>query len=76
MRDFGVSDEKIKAFGDLGSSPLFALCSLAKHKVGSSTLLTRSRLKPLGDQGLFSWFFPYPMPRESVGNHDPYHRCG
>ena len=26
---------------------------LAKHKVGSSTLLTRSILKPLGNQGLF-----------------------
>jgi hypothetical protein len=33
---------------------------LAKHKVGSSTLLTRSIFKPLGNQGLFLFVWSGP----------------
>jgi hypothetical protein len=37
----------------INSTCRLGLTIIAKHKVGSSTLLTRSRLKPLGNQGLF-----------------------
>ena len=37
---------KVWKFAGVGSSAPFPLVMLAKHKVGSSTLLTRSSLKP------------------------------